>query len=227
MMGLGDLMDYSYLQTLHITAGAVGLISGSVALAASKGDAVHRFAGKVFVTAMLIMAGSVLVLAPFKGAWQSFLEGAVVLYLVSTSFAAITGRDRKVGRIEAVAFLIALSLAVGGFLLASWAAANSNGLDGYRPEVFASFAAIAMFAALMDITVIIRTKLVGVDRIARHLWRMGLALTIAATALFDQRPGFFPETFTEAGFLMVPAILALSATLYWVVRVRLTNLFKD
>jgi uncharacterized membrane protein len=40
---------------LHITAGTFSILAGFVALSARKGERLHRAAGNVFFTAMLIM----------------------------------------------------------------------------------------------------------------------------------------------------------------------------
>ena len=42
---------------LHITAGLVGLLSGAVALASTKGSDWHRRGGRAFVIAMCAMSG--------------------------------------------------------------------------------------------------------------------------------------------------------------------------
>ena len=41
---------------LHIGGGAVGLVSGAIAIFARKGSRVHRAAGNVFFASMLVMA---------------------------------------------------------------------------------------------------------------------------------------------------------------------------
>ena len=47
---------HSIVMTVHIAAGALGLVAGFVALYASKGANVHRASGKLFVYSMVTMA---------------------------------------------------------------------------------------------------------------------------------------------------------------------------
>jgi uncharacterized membrane protein len=56
----------SATRVLHVAAGAVSLLAGSVALATRKGSRPHRLAGKIFLVAMCTIAATALVLATVR-----------------------------------------------------------------------------------------------------------------------------------------------------------------
>jgi peptidoglycan/LPS O-acetylase OafA/YrhL len=113
-------------------------------------------------------------------------------------------------------------------MLAGAAAKSAQGtLNGYPPEMYAIFAGLSLWAALWDLTALTQGRLSRRARLARHLWRMGLALTIAAAAFFLGQPDYFPETLRGSPLLAVPPLAALGATLVWFARVWLTNTFKE
>src|SRR6185503_12894930 len=54
---------------VHIVAGALGILSGTLALYAVKGAGLHRKSGTVFVAAMLVMAATGALLAALGANW--------------------------------------------------------------------------------------------------------------------------------------------------------------
>jgi uncharacterized membrane protein len=226
-MGDQSVPEYAVGIAVHIAAGALGLVSGAVAMAASKGEPLHRRAGTVFAAAMAVMAGTATVLAAGFGHWESLLPGALTLYLVLTAWHAARG-DGSATAHDAAFAAGALGLAIGGLMLAGAAAKSAQGtLNGYPPEMYAIFAGLSLWAALWDLTALTQGRLSRRARLARHLWRMGLALTIAAAAFFLGQPDYFPETLRGSPLLAVPPLAALGATLVWFARVWLTNTFKE
>lgn len=80
------------------------------------------------------------------------------------------------------------------------------------------FGAIALSAGAADFRAM-RDGLAGRRRIARHLWRMGLAFWIATASFFLGQAKVFPEALRNSGLLPIPVVLVLIAVLYWTVRV--------
>jgi predicted histidine transporter YuiF (NhaC family) len=60
----------------------------------------------------------------------------------------------------------------------------------------------------------------GAKRIARHLWRMCMALLIAAFSFFIGQAKVIPRPIRIVPLLMVPPLLVLFTMLYWMWRVR-------
>lgn len=210
---------------VHIAAGTLGLATGAVALAASKGERLHRRAGTAFVAAMAVMAGTATVIATGFGHWESVLPGALSLYLVLTAWSAARG-DGSATPEDAWFAAFALGLVILGIMLAGAAGMSAKGtLNGYPPELYLIFAGLTAWAALWDLTFLTHGRLSNHARIARHLWRMCLALAIAAAAFFLGQPEYFPESLRGSLLLAIPPLTALALMTIWFAIVWTTRRF--
>lgn len=206
---------------MHVSGGVGAIASGSLALAAPKGGRLHRLTGNVFFAAMLVMAGVGTVVAAIFPQWTSVVGGVFALYLVITAWAAARRGDRRAGWIEWAAFPMTVVVAALSMSLGLEGMSNPNGLiEGipYQPSFV--FAGLAALAAACDIRVILGAGFSGAPRIARHLWRMLLALFVAAGSLFLGQPKVFPPSIRHSPLLLAPEILILAALVFWMVRVR-------
>jgi uncharacterized membrane protein len=211
----------------HITAGGFGLIFGATALFARKGAWLHRRAGSVFFIAMLLMSASGALYAVVKpaAAYLNVVVATVTFYLVTTSWMTVQRKAGEIGAFEKVAPLAALAAGVGGLIFGLEATNSANGrMDGIPAAPYFFFGAVGLFAAALDVSVILRRGVSGAQRIARHLWRMGLALLIAALAFFlGQGAKVFPAGLRETKIQFAPLIVVLVLTVFWLLRVLLTN----
>lgn len=73
---------------------------------------------------------------------------------------------------------------------------------------------------------ILRGGLHGVQRIARHLWRMCVALLIAMFSFFLGQQQLLPESVRGSFWPFVPEILVLGLMIFWLCRVFFTNAFR-
>lgn len=213
---------------IHIVAGAVCLVSGAVALASAKGSLLHRRAGAVFVAAATVMAVVATVLAVAAGHWESVMAGLLALYLVVTGWRAAAHTSGLATPHDPWAVVFALGIAILGIMLGASAGMSAAGtLNGYPPELYLVFGGIAAFGAVWDLTFLTHGRLSARARIARHLWRMCLALTLAAAAFFLGQPEYFPETLRGTLILAVPPLATLLLMIFWFGRVWLTGAFKE
>lgn len=81
-------------------------------------------------------------------------------------------------------------------------------------------AAIAGFAAALDLHVILRGGVSGAERIARHLWRMCTALLFGAASFFIGQPQVFPPPLRGSPILFLPVLAIMAAMIFWLLRVR-------
>jgi hypothetical protein len=95
-------------------------------------------------------------------------------------------------------------------------------VDGLPYGIALVFGAVAALAAWLDLRVIRKGGLAGPPRIARHLWRMCLALFIAAGS-FAGQPRAQPEAIRGASWLFLPALAVLVLMAFWLVRIRLVR----
>jgi hypothetical protein len=207
--------------TAHISAGGVGLASGAAALALRKGSRAHGAAGTVFFVSTLTMSGIGACVAPFLPQRISAVAGVITFYLVATAWATVRRAAGSVGRFEIVALVVALAAAGADLTFAIQGTSRPDGLIDHLPsQPGFVFGALALMAAGFDLKVLLRRGVSGVDRIARHLWRMCAALFIAAASLFLGQPKVFPASLRDSPLLFVPEIAVLGLMVFWLIRIR-------
>lgn len=203
---------------LHIGAGSVGILSGAAAFVFRKGTPLHRLIGKIFVISMLIMSGVGAVVAPFLPTPEraSVIAGVLTFYLVLSSWMAVKRKPGEIGKFDYGLLLTSLSITGAGAYFLWLAMQNPRGmLDGQPGAAFVMFVIIGSLAAVGDMRLIIQRGVTGATRLARHLWRMTVALFIAANSLFLGQPQVFPKAVQQSGLLNMPALLILALLLFW------------
>ena len=213
----------SLILFLHIAGGTVGIISGAVALLARKGGRLHRIAGTVFFVSMLIMATIGAAASPFLPvpSMTNVAAGTLTFYLVATGWVAIKREDGRIGRFEKVGLGIALGVVAAGVIFILMAMNSPTGrLGDTPPQAFYVFAIVGAIAAAGDLKMILRGGLSGSARIARHLWRMSVALTIASGSFFLGQQRIMPVSMQGSPWLFVPVFAPLLLMVFWLIRVR-------
>jgi hypothetical protein len=102
------------------------------------------------------------------------------------------------------------------------AAASETGfIEGIQipADAYYFFAFVAGLAMFSDVRYLVLGGLRGAQRIARHLWRMGFAMYIAASSLFTGNPQLFPDALREAGLTSIPEQAVALVTFYWFVKI--------
>jgi uncharacterized membrane protein len=212
----------SPLMAFHIAAGTVGVLSGLAALALRKGSRPHRRIGLVFAASMLAMSASGASIAAFvRPSRLNVIAGLLTFYLVATGWAAVRRRaGRPLDAWDRAGFLFALAVGVAGL---AFAATSRSGATAVACSVFGS---VALLFAASDVRLLVRGSLSGPQRVARHLWRMGLALWIAVASLFLGQARVFPVAIREAHLLPVPVLVVAAAMIFWLFKVRFTSAYS-
>ena len=206
---------------LHIGGGVTGAFSGLTALAAPKGGRLHRIAGQVFFGSMLVMAVIGTAVSPFLPNWTNVSMGLFLLYLLATAWMTVRRPAGQIGRFEVVALLFAGAAVAIDVLLGLWAAASPGGrLAGDPAMAFPLLASFPALSAVMDVGVIRRGGVSGPRRMARHLWRMSVALFIAAGSLFLGQQRLFPHVLRGSPIMFAPEVVILVSMIVWLVRTR-------
>jgi hypothetical protein len=212
---------------LHISGGSVGILSGTVALFARKGSLLHRRAGNIFFISMLIMSGIGACVAPFLPDRGSALMGAFTFYLTASAWMTVKRPAGSVGTFEKMAFSAVLVCVTTALVFGLQAANDPSGtLDGNSPALFFVFGSVMVLAAAMDLRMIRRGGIAGVPRLARHIWRMCLALFIATGSFFLGQQKVMPAPMQGSPILIVLGIAPLPIMIFWLLRVRLTRRFR-
>jgi hypothetical protein len=216
---------------LHVGAGALSLASGTVAAFARKGGRLHRRAGTVFVVSMLVMATLAAYLAiAVPGQIVNLFIGTLVFYLVATGWLAVHRREGTTGISDRIAVFVSLCLFAPFGILSFQLAAGltplfKSAVPFKGPVLIAiyTFTCVLALAAIGDAKVVLAGGSSGAPRIARHLWRMCLALTLATGSAFTN--GFarlLPGPYHVPPVFFFPQFLPLGLLVFWMIRVRFT-----
>lgn len=218
---------------LHIGGGTIGLLSGTVAAFAPKGGPLHRTAGTIFFIAMLVMAvlaGYLAVAMP--GQIVNLFIATFTLYLLTTAWMTARRRDGEAGLPEKIALAVILCLGLP-FVVLSFQLATGlppffkSAVPLKGPVLIAiySFTTVIAIAAISDARMVFAGGIAGVPRIARHLWRMCVALTLAAGSAFTNGlPRLLPRSLhIPELYFFLPQFLPLLLLAFWIIRIRLTG----
>jgi len=217
---------------LHIAGGVVGLLSGVVAMAARKGGRLHRLAGNIFFVAMLVMAVFAIYLGFVRPrAFVNVFIGIFVGYLVATSWITVRRPAGSIGLPEKLGLATALLLCAPFMLLSLQLAL---GLPPFLPGAamikgpiviaIYVFTLVLAIAAGGDLVMVLSGGVSGAARLARHLWRMCVALTLATgSALSNGLPRLLPAGYELPGWTLYLQLVWVVLLLYWMVRVRLAG----
>ena len=233
-------MPYSPILLVHIAGGTVGLLAGTAAIIFRKGSARHALAGRIFVVAMLIMGSLAAYLAIVRHQPGNFGGGVFTFYLILTAWLTARRRDGETARFDWL--LLVIPLALGTLTWVNGIAIVRSGVDppdGVPVGMSFFMGSIMLLAAAGDVRMLVGGGIAGAKRIARHLWRMCFGLFIAAGSFFmgpANRPfrllstvglgQHLPMALFSTGVYLVLTIAPLILLVYWLVRVRFTNLYK-
>jgi hypothetical protein len=212
----------------HIAGGTVGILAGAAALTVRKGRGLHVLAGNTFFVAMIVMAGIGAFVAPLLSSaqgdpkWGDSIIAFFTCYLVATGWATVRRKAGTIGRFERVAFAFAALLAGVAIFFGAVAAGDPDGLVGGSPaQSYFVFGGIIALAAALDLKTILNGGVSGVPRIARHLWRMCLALFVATASLFFGQQDELPQVMRDLPLLLlILGFAPFALMLFWLVRIR-------
>jgi hypothetical protein len=198
------------LLILHILAGSIGLLTGTVAMAVRKGGKLHRASGNVFTVAMLSLAASAFCLAILKSEEGNIVGSFGTFYLIGTAWLA-GRRGERTRLIDWSALFVGVVGAVAAIALGVYTLRNPGGVDKTTAPAGMSFffGAILLLATAGDIRMLAHGGISGRQRITRHLWRMCYGLFIATGSFFLGQQQVFPAFLRGSIFLTLPALLPL------------------
>ena len=86
------------------------------------------------------------------------------------------------------------------------------------------FTGVLLIAVVGDATLVFSRSFSGTARIARHLWRMCLALTMATGSAFTNGAArMLPGPYHVPLVFFLPQLLPIGLLFFWMIRVRLTG----
>jgi hypothetical protein len=211
---------------VHILAGTLGLVTGYVALFVVKGGAIHKRAGMLFVYSMLAMCAGGLAIAVSRGIAAEINVPAALItaYLIITALTTVrplppgSRADRAIA-LSGMGVAASVAAVMLSFAFEAVTRGGRNGLPAFPFVMFATFALLGLWG---DVRVMRHGPRKGGARLARHLWRMSMALFIAALSFSFQAV----KLLKQQGFAVpsplpaAPMLLVLALMFYWLWRVR-------
>ena len=213
----------------HILAGSIALLAGFAALFTTKGGRVHRRAGAVFAWAMLAMSSTGAAMAAGDdeaGSWITVIAGLLTFQLVASGWWTVRPpvRFARAGAVAVAGLAAATALAAAAMV--GIAIAGGGRFDGVPAPLYAMFGTLAALAAIGDARVLAGRRFDGRQRLARHLWRMGVALLLATMSFFlgqaDEFPAWLRSGVVSGGppLLVLATVLGYFAKTQWRPRAR-------
>lgn len=207
---------------VHVAGGSLAFAAGTAALSLRKGGRAHARAGTLFFAAMLVMllAGFGLAIA---GSHPSVAVSAILtIYLVATARATARRPDGGTGRFERGALAVAIGCMLAQIAFGLLAATSASGrFGGYPAAPHFVLAAIAALFAALDLHFIRLGGASLAQRVARHGWRMCIALFGAAGIFFGQQKLVHPSP-----LMALPLLAILGTMIYWLIRLRRTGSYR-
>ncbi len=201
---LGEPVDIAS-HVLHLVLGFGAAGAAIVALAVRKGGKLHRQAGWVFVTGMLIAAATAWVFMLDNPLPLAMIQATVAIYALGTAILALNPQWMWARRGE-WSLLVLLGLA----MLAICAVSIRFLLAGTPFFIApAAFFAILAYFAVLDLRYLRADTVSRLDRTRRHALRMALAVseTVRAPSItFADELGLPVPAIVFGSFLLVPLI---------------------
>jgi hypothetical protein len=233
-------MPYTPALLVHILGGTVGMLSGAAAIVSRKGSRGHALAGRVFVVSMLIMGVMATYLAIRKHDPNNIGGGIIAVYMIGTAWLTARRRHGGTNALDWVLLLIPLGLGT----LSWWEGievlrSGATSVNGVPVGMTFFMGTILLLAAAGDVQMLAAGGIMGVKRIARHLWRMCFGLFIAAGSFFmgpNNRPlrllsamhigQLLPQALFSMGLYLLLTVLPLFLLVFWLIRIRFTGFYK-
>ena len=191
------------------------------ALAATKGERLHRRAGVAFVAAMLVMGLSGAGIAAATGEGGSVIGGLLAAYLTLSGLLVVRPPTPGLRRLSLAAVSVGLPLGLASLASGvSTLAAGSLVRNGVPVPMIFLFATVALSSVAGDFRRLRSGPARGRRKLAAHLWRMCFALFIASGSFFLGQADEIPEPLRVWPVLITLAVLPLVAIPYYLWRVR-------
>ena len=207
---------------VHLAAGLVAIVAGTIALAVAKGGRLHKQSGLAFTWAMVLLGLTAAGIGTYESRPGQVFAGLLAAYLVFTAMTTVKpmpGIGRRVN--------VALMVLAFGYAVTSLYGGVHEWLDPTvpvvgRPRVVPPLVigTVMLLASFGDLRAIRAGGLQGSRRLARHLWRMCFGLFVATGSFFLGQMKFVPEPVRIVPLLLVLAFAPLLFLFYWMWRVR-------
>jgi len=212
----------SILIVLHITSGAIGLLTGFLTILLPKGDQQHKRTGNIYIWAMLSLGVTGAIVAFVRDIPLSMMNGLVICYFVLTSLSTIRNPIHSTTVFDKALMASAWFITAGFVYFVVQVTGTETGqLGGFGPGAYVVFGSVMFFSAIADTRYLVKSGLSRKQQLVRHLWRMLFPLFMASAAFFLGQATLFPQSLQAIEILIIPVVFVILSLLYWTVKVNL------
>lgn len=203
------------LLILHITCGAIGLLSGTFNIIRRKGDHLHRRIGLIFAWTMIINGISAISLSLINPNYFLTIIGIFTLYMVGTGYRYIYLRMHLVNNDpKALDWLLTSGMAVAGLAFIVLGILKLVQLDFFGC-VYLVFGGIGGLFVRRDLQ---NYRGLSLDRnywLLAHLQRMTGGYIAALTAFLVVNGHFFPSFIPSMVIWLLPTMVITPFIIRW------------
>ena len=203
---------YQILLFLHIIAGSLSLLTGTLNMILPKGGKIHQKIGRIFVTGMMLTGGSALFMAQIKPNPFLFIIGVFTIYLVGTADRYIKLNKNKPLLID---WVYTLGMFVFGSIFIIWGVISLTKSEGMS-AVLLIFGSIVLYSVHQDF------KNYKVEakhrnyRLLTHIGRMVGGFTATVTAVLVVNASYIPITIPDVVYWLTPTLIFTPLSIYWI-----------
>jgi hypothetical protein len=173
------------------------------------------------------MATTATYLAILKHQDSNIGGGILTFYLVTTAWLTARRRDGETSKVDWVVMLVPLALGILTWMQGVKMVQGGSKEGALRVGMAFFMGSMLLLAGVGDLRMLLCGGVFGRQRVVRHLWRMCLGFFIATGSFFlGQGSKIFPSLFRDSPWLFIPAFLPLLLLVFWLVRVRFTDVYK-
>ncbi|TDP60162.1 hypothetical protein [Flavobacterium dankookense] len=181
------------LKYVHILAGSLTLICGTIAMFSKKGQKNHRLAGKIFFWAMAVTTALGLNAGIFKPGYEIFIPIAIIsFYQVASGYRILYIKTLHKGqKAQIVDWILAIGMFVTSNVFIYMGIVNIS-IDIFYSIVLFSFATIGLYCSIVDIYHFTKKPTNKSYWLFIHIFRMSHAFIAALTAFLVNNSKLFP-----------------------------------
>ncbi len=163
------------------------------------------------------MCGTAIVLAIFRTQPLNVVAGLLTAYLAATALTTVRPPSAAISRLDT-------GLMLGAFAVGIVAIGLATGSEPRSRIPYFMFGFLGVLGSIGDFKTLRAGRLLRAPKIARHLWRMCLALWIATASFFlgprARVEAVLPDVLVRTPLLAMPVLAVLAAMFYWLWRTK-------
>lgn len=203
---------YSILLYIHIAAGSMALLAGTINMLRKKGGPNHRSTGRLYVRCMMITGTSALIMAQIKPNPFLFIVGVFTIYLVGTANRYIQPATKKPLLIDWVHTLGMFVFASIFMIWGGYSLMNNESMGW----VMLTFGGIGWFSVYKDFINYRGKNAQPKHRLFTHIGRMIGGYTATVTAVLVVNGDRLPFVVPEFLLWLSPTLILTPISIYWI-----------